>query len=77
MSQFNSAFAVSLHCTRSDARVRFDSGGIFLEVGKGGAKAGFRVMLKYFELLRSTKWNANLILLRDYGELVALCKVIG
>ena len=27
-------------------------------------------------LLRSTKWNANLILLRDYAELVALCKVI-
>ena len=27
--------------------------------------------------LRSTKWNANLILLRDCGELVALCKVIG
>ena len=27
-------------------------------------------------LLRSTKWNANLILLRDYTELVALCKVI-
>ena len=28
------------------------------------------------KLLRSTKWNANLILLRDYAELVALCKVI-
>ena len=28
------------------------------------------------QLLRSTKWNANLILLRDYAELVALCKVI-
>ena len=28
------------------------------------------------QLLRSTKWNANLILLRDYVELVALCKVI-
>ena len=28
-------------------------------------------------LLRSTKWNANLILLRDYAELVALCKVIA
>ena len=27
--------------------------------------------------LRSTKWNANLIWLRDYGELIALCKVIG
>ena len=27
-------------------------------------------------LLRSTKWNANIILLRDYAELVALCKVI-
>ena len=27
-------------------------------------------------LLRSTKWNANLILLRDYAELVALCRVI-
>ena len=26
--------------------------------------------------LRSTKWNANLILLRDYAELVSLCKVI-
>ena len=26
--------------------------------------------------LRSTKWNASLILLRDYGELVSLCKVI-
>ena len=27
-------------------------------------------------LLRSTKWNANLILFCDYAELVALCKVI-
>ena len=26
--------------------------------------------------LRSTKWNANLILLRDYAGLVVLCKVI-
>ena len=26
--------------------------------------------------LRSTKWNASLILLRDCAELVALCKVI-
>ena len=26
--------------------------------------------------LRSTKWNASLILFRDYAELVALCKVI-
>ena len=25
--------------------------------------------------LCSTKWNASLILLRDYRELVALCKV--
>ena len=31
----------------------------------------------FSRLLRSTtKWNANLILLRDYGELVALCKVM-
>ena len=29
-----------------------------------------------FLLLRSTKWNANLILLRDHAELVSLCKVI-
>ena len=27
-------------------------------------------------LLHSTKWNANLILLCDYAELVALCKVL-
>ena len=27
-------------------------------------------------LLCLTKWNASLILLRDYAELVALCKVI-
>ena len=26
------------------------------------------------QLLRSTKWNASLILLRDYAELVSLCK---
>ena len=26
--------------------------------------------------LRSTKWNASLILLRDYAELVTLCKVM-
>ena len=32
--------------------------------------------MKYDVLLRSTKWNANLILLCDYAELVALCKVI-
>ena len=29
-----------------------------------------------FDELRSTKWNASLILLRDYAELVSLCKVI-
>ena len=27
------------------------------------------------QLLRSTKWNANLILLRDFADLVVLCKV--
>ena len=26
---------------------------VFAEVGKGGAKAGFRVMLKYFEINKS------------------------
>ena len=31
---------------------------------------------RFLLFLRSTKWNANLILLRDYAELVALCKVI-
>ena len=31
ISQFNSAFAVSFHSTRSVARVRFDSGVIFLD----------------------------------------------
>ena len=29
----------------------------------------------FSKFLRSTKWNASLILLRDYAELVALCKV--
>ena len=29
-----------------------------------------------YTFLRSTKWNANLILLHDYAELVALCKVV-
>ena len=31
LQQFNSAFAVSFHSTRSDARVRFDTGVIFLD----------------------------------------------
>ena len=31
ISQFNSAFTVSFHSMRSDARVRFDSGAIFLD----------------------------------------------
>ena len=31
---------------------------------------------KFYVLLRSTKWNASLILLCDYAELVSLCKVI-
>ena len=31
---------------------------------------------KTWRSLRLTKWNANLILLREYAELVALCKVI-
>ena len=35
-----------------------------------------KMLSKREVLLRSTKWNANLILLRDYAELVALCKVI-
>ena len=39
---------------------------------EGGKKAK-KVNILY---LRSTKWNASLILLRDYAELVALCKVI-
>ena len=34
------------------------------------------VAVELVEYLRSTKWNASLILLRDYAELVALCKVI-
>ena len=37
----------------------------------------FYPIVSIIKLLRSTKWNASLILLRDYGELVALCKVIG
>ena len=31
ISQLNSAFAVSFHSTRRDARVKFDSGVIFLD----------------------------------------------
>ena len=31
VSQFSFAFAVSLHSTRSDARVKFDSGVIFFD----------------------------------------------
>ena len=31
---------------------------------------------EFLQLLRSTKWNASLILLRDYAELVSLCKVM-
>ena len=34
VSQFNFAFAVSFHSTRGDARVRFDSGAIFLDQSK-------------------------------------------
>ena len=30
----------------------------------------------YFTFLRSTKWNANLILACDFAELVSLCKVV-
>ena len=39
-------------------------------------KAKIPALSERSESLRSTKWNANLILLRDYAELVALCKVI-
>ena len=40
-------------------------------------KADFQSVLRTLEsLLRSTKWNASLILLRDYAELVSLCKVM-
>ena len=35
----------------------------------------FRLPLQFF-FLRSTKWKAILILLRDYAELVSLCKVM-
>ena len=38
---------------------------------------GFENKLHEGRSLRSTKWNASLILLRDYGELGALRKVIG
>ena len=37
-SQLNSAFAVSFHSTKSDARVRFDSGAIFLDRSQFFAK---------------------------------------
>ena len=78
VAQFNSVFAVSFHSMRSNVRVRFDSGVIFLQtvtneiasfcidnrlhqmaffvfakVGKGRAKAGFRIMLKYFEIKKA------------------------
>ena len=33
--------------------------------------------IQFLQFLHSMKWNASLILLRDYGELGALCKVIG
>ena len=35
-----------------------------------------KVWQRVYVLLRSTKWNASLILLRDYAELVSLCKVM-
>ena len=80
------AFGVSFHSSRSDARVRFDSGVIFLDQWrffavqsmkllhfesiidhvnwlfpckggpKAGQKAGFRVMLKYFEIKKSFRY---------------------
>ena len=40
-------------------------------------KGGSHVSRNKSRLLRSTKWNASLILLRDFGELGVLCKVIG
>ena len=74
----------SFHSTRSDARVRFDSGAIFLDQSqffathsnqwncfilkrskitsngffrtKAGQKAGFRAMLKYFEIKNAFRY---------------------
>ena len=40
------------------------------------ADSGLNLLNGFDYLLRSTKWNASLILLRDCAELVALCKVI-
>ena len=38
ISELNSAFAISFHSKRSDARVRFDSGAIFLDQSRFFAK---------------------------------------
>ena len=48
ISQLNSAFAVSFHSTRSDARVRFDSGAIFLDQSR-------------FFTTHSNQWNCFIL----------------
>ena len=52
-SQFNSAFAVSFHFTRSDARVKFDSGVIFLDQSQ-------------FFATHSNQWNCFILYIIDH-----------
>ena len=60
-SQFNSAFAVSFHSTRSDARVRFDSGVIFLDQSQ-------------FFATHSNQWNCFILYIIDHVKWLFSCK---
>ena len=53
ISQFSSAFAVSFHSTRSDARVRFDIGVIFLDQSQFFATHSNQLQWNCFILYRS------------------------
>ena len=60
-SQFNSALAVSFHSTGSDARVRFDSGVIFLDQSQ-------------FFATRSNQWSCFILYIRDHVKWLFSCK---
>ena len=62
--QFNSAFAVSFHSTRSDARVRFDRGAIFLDQSR-------------FFATHSNQWNCFILNRSDHIEWLFFMERLG
>ena len=71
-SRFLASLATSLQCFSVTERLLNSNNTKILNM----QTQGVATKIKKRKFLRSTKWNASLILLRDYAELVCLCKVM-